>query len=45
MGFGYMFVCWIGADINVELMVWCDLCEKLSVGYKTLMNSFISFMG
>ena len=34
MRFGYMFVYWFGVDVDViiEIGVWCDLCEKPSIG-------------
>jgi hypothetical protein len=31
MGYGYIFVCWVGVDVIVELGVWCDLYKKPSI--------------
>jgi hypothetical protein len=40
-----MFVCQFGVDVIVELGVWCDLCEKPSIGCRILRDSFMSSMG
>jgi hypothetical protein len=45
MGFEYIFEYWFVVDVLVELRVWCDLCERLSIGFGILKDSFMSSMG
>lgn len=42
MGFEYIFECWFVVDVIVEVKVWCDLCEKPSIGFGILKDSFMS---
>ena len=43
MGSRYMFVCWFGVDVIVELGIQCDLCEKPSTGCRNLRDLFYEF--
>ena len=45
MGSRYMFVCWLVVDVIVELGVWRDLYEKLSIGCRILRDFFYKLYG
>ena len=42
MGSWYIFVCQFDVDVMAELGVWCDLCEKSSIGCRILRDFLMS---